>query len=143
MRKRVRATSKNAVLIRRYDLSTEESKRKISDALDELFGLVKELSALARLRGFRARRNRDVLEKRVPEIAAELERAAGAVLWELGLIANNSRSASALLDFDKPKRAMAERVKFGAYRASVLEKHGEAISRYRKILSANPNLEEG
>ena len=103
MRKRVRATSKNAVLIRRYDLSSEVSKKKITDALDELYGLTKELSALAKLG---KRKQKQLVSERVSEIAEEFDRAAATLTFELGVVLSNAKSVAALLEVARPKSAL-------------------------------------
>ena len=139
MRRRMRATSKNAVLIRRYDLSSEVSRKKITDALDELYGLTKELSALAKLG---KRKQKQLVSERVSEIAEEFDRAAATLTFELGVVLSNAKSVAALLEVATPKSALRERVESGTYRACVMERYDEISSRYRKILNENPKIWE-
>ena len=139
MRKRSRATSENAVLIRRYGLSSDNSKKIVSEKLDEMRGILKELTALSKLRGFR---QRAFVEEKTEEARVAFEKASRAVLWELNTVLSCGKSVVAILESEDLKRAMEMRVRLGEYRAEVLERHDLAVANYRKILGGkNSGLE--
>ncbi len=133
------AVVKDVATVELYEASTEDNKRRISDALDEFCALTKELTVLTKPR---SKRKLESNAERMHEISSKCDGLPPRILWYLNIVDTNNKNVALLLEEKSLKKAFKYRIKAGKYRADVLSEYSKINSAYENCVKKIPQRKE-